>query len=208
MKKITLIIFFITSYSIAKCQLDQGNWLAGGSASLSFANGETTNNVGVQKSNYTDLSVLPDVGYFLIDKLAVGLKPGFTFHNYHYEDLINNGNVAGSGGHAVMSWFDIGPFVRYYFLPNSDDQRVNLLAEANYSHGWANQYPGKGDRDNYSLYGGPVVFFNSTAALEFLIGYSSSNTKTYGLNTSQDDIKIKRNSLRFSLGFQIYLQNK
>ena len=205
MKKFTLFIILITAYSAAKCQIDKGNWLVGGNGSLALSKGEIISNLGTQKTNYTDLSILPNIGYFLFDRFAIGLKPKYTYSKYKSGDLINNGNIVGSGGYSLTNWLDIGPFARYYILPS--DQRINFLTEFDYSYGWSFVSPRKSTRYNYSVYGGPSVFFNSTASIELLIGYNSLKINNPAVSTD-NGFTEKKNSFQVALGFQIYLQNK
>lgn len=200
---LTIITFLFLSYS-ANSQITKGNWLVGGSANFSSANGQSISGSGSQKYTNTDISISPNLGYFFIDKFAFGLKPGFTNNKNEGGDLINGGVVVGSGGHSNITWFDIGPFMRYYFLPV--ENRVNVFTEINYKYGTANNHPGKGNRYSYSFYAGPVVYFNSSVGIEFTIGYNSSKSTLKGLNSSNDDYTSKNNMFQIGIGFQIHLE--
>lgn len=138
--------------------------------------------------------------------MAVGLKPGFTYNKANYGDLINDGVLVASGGYSNTTWFDIGSFLRYYFLPT--DNQINLFSEVNYNYGIENTHPGKGNRSSYSFNAGPVVYFNSSVGIEFTIGYNSSKSISYGLNSSKDDYTVKMNSFQVGLGLQIHLEKK
>lgn len=146
-KWIFIIALFLST--ITQGQITKGIWLVGGSANFSSANGETISNTGTQKSIFLDISASPNIGYFIADKFAVGLKPSFTYSKADYGGLINDGVQVAGGGYSHITWFDFGPFIRYYFLPT--DNRINVFAEGNYSHGTANTNPGKGKRNSYSF---------------------------------------------------------
>lgn len=138
-RQIVLLSAFLMTGFIANAQLDKGIWLVGGSANFSSTNGETIYNGGIQKSTYLDISVSPDIGYFIADKFAVGIKPSFSYSKADYGELIDEGIPVAGGGYSHIMWFDIGPFIRYYFLPIGN--RVNIFAEGNYLCGTANTKP-------------------------------------------------------------------
>ena len=201
-------IFIITLLlsTATQAQLTKGNWLVGGTANFSSANGETISSAGTQKSTYINISASPTVGYFIADQFAIGLKPSLSWFKANYGQSIREGLPTAGGGYANETWFDVGPFIRYYFLPT--DNQVNLFAEANYSHGIQWNHPGKGKRDSYSFFAGPAIYLNSSVAIEFAVGYNSTKSVTYGLNSSNDDYRSKRNSFQLSIGFQIHLEKE
>jgi len=203
--KISLFLILITAFSTANCQLNKGNWLVGGSATFSLSNGESISRSGSQKTDYTDIAVSPNIGYFLIDKFAFGLKPGFSYKWRNYGNVINEGNIVAGGGYSKDGFIDLGPFIRYYFLPI--DQRVNLVTELNYQHGWSITHPGKAKKYNYSFYCGPIVYFNSSVGLEFLVGYYATKTTTYDITATNIDNISKMNGFQINIGFQISLEN-
>jgi outer membrane protein len=56
--------------------------------------------------NYSDFYFLPEVGYFVIDKLAAGLFLDYNRYNEKYD----------GGDKDFDSKIIIGPFVRYYIM--------------------------------------------------------------------------------------------
>ena len=106
------ILFFgcLFSFSIVNGQLTKGNWLMGGNASFytyhdTYTSVDPANNTTAE---YTEVSVSVDLGYFFIDKLACGLRPGFS-------SFKGKGTSLG-GGTTNINRFFVGPFARYYFL--------------------------------------------------------------------------------------------
>ncbi len=184
MKKITNLFLFLLIITNSNAQLKKGNWLVGGNGSF------TMFKVLDEKSQFLQLS--PDIGYFFFDKFAAGLKPSYT---YSY------GKSTGTNSIAKNAGFYFGPFVRYYFL--SADKPFNILLEGSYQHGMET----KGDSwtttkyslNNFSFAAGPVIYFNSSVGLEFLVGYAQSKYVGETFHESR---------LQLGIGFQIHLEKE
>ena len=119
------------------------------------------------------------------DKFVVGLSPSFI---YGSNTIANTSTI-----------FNIGPFIRYYFL--NTETPFNLFAESGYKYG---SISGKGqitDQRLNTLFfsGGPVLYFNSAVGLEFIISYS--RTKVVGFTGVNNEIK-------FGIGFQFHLKKE
>ena len=178
----TFLLIIATCFIIknANSQITKGNWLVSGSASFSQLQSSSTATVQFKQTNF---QINPLVGYFVKDKFAVGLRPSLTY---------GSNNVANSN--TIIS---IGPFIRYYFL--KPENIINLFTEGSYTYGSST---GKGQTtgiklNTFSFSGGPVLYFNSSLGLEFIITYST--TKVVGFPGTN-------NELRFGIGFQIHLE--
>jgi hypothetical protein len=175
MKKTFFALLFIVAGLNLSAQIRKGQWLAGGNVNwTSSFNTYTTD-------RSTLITIMPDAGYFFIDKLAGGMKLNFVINNpsndYH-------------------NWlYGFSPFVRYYILPPS--KTINIFAEAAY--GW-NRDDIQGFHSTsheWSVSAGPAFFFNPHVALEVALMYTntsgqvftSGNAETFGMN----------------IGFQVYL---
>lgn len=179
-----LTFIFHSSYS----QLTTGNWLVGGSGSY-FSSKSTFNSPSFsQESDGFDLSVSPNVGYFLLDRFAVGLSPTFSWSKFKDN----------SGANSNIKRFLIGPFARYYFL--NTDKPYNILVASAYQYGTYSFKPTKGNIQNFSAAVGSVIFFNSSVGLEFTIGYSSR------IEDIRDSYKTTQKGLQVGIGLQIHLQ--
>ena len=181
-KTFLLIIAVCFLIKNANSQITKGNWLVGGSASFSSLKSSSTATLQFKQTN---IQITPLVGYFLMDKFAVGLNPSLT---YGSNNLANNSTI-----------ITIGPFVRYYFL--KPENVFNLFTEGSYAYGSiTGKGQGTGQRLNtYSISGGPVLYFNSSVGLEFIIAYST--TKIVGFSGINNEI-------RFGIGFQIHLEKE
>jgi len=174
--------FFLTSLIIvlfsitANSQITKGNWMVGGDGSFySF----TTERAGYENTHSTSVRINPNINYFIIDKLAIGIKIGTSFNRY-------------------STSLGVNPVVRYYFLkPN---KMFNLFSEAsfgyskNFSKNIKNYYS-----NGFTLKTGSVVFLNQSVGLEFGIEYIQGED---GLN---DNIS---KTIIAAFGLQIHLEKK
>jgi hypothetical protein len=183
MKK-TILLFLILSifYNDANSQITKGNWLVGGNATFSRLQNSSTASAQFKQTNF---EIRPLLGYFLKDKFAIGIDPSLTFAS---NNILNTNTI-----------ITIGPFFRYYFLDT--DNRVNLFAETGYDYGSiTGKGQGKGQHLNTFLFsGGPVIYFNTSVGLEFIIAYST--TKIVGFSGYN-------NKIQFGIGFQIHLEKE
>lgn len=176
----TLLFLSSTTY----CQLTKGNWLAGGNASFSSVRNSST---GSTIYNQSTIALSPNVGYFFADKFAVGLRPSIVF----VKSSLGNSNK--------FTDFKVAAFGRYYLLEPS--KIYNIVTEASYGIG-ISKVSGQNDQLNvktYAFSGGPVIFFNSSVGLEFLVSYSSTKA---ALNQGRN------NEIRLGIGFQIHLEKE
>jgi len=184
MKTIIILAAALLYLNQANSQTTKGHWLLGGNVNFSLTTYKSE--AGQTNTGYV-FQANPNVGYFIVDKFAIGLKAGI-------------GREASKGtGTAIFSKFtdaNFGPFVRYYLL--STENQFNILIEGAYQKGFIKgDSPRKTFKNTFSFAVGPVIYFNSTAGLEFLIGYSSS--KYVGFAGSNGTIQ-------FGLGIQFHLE--
>jgi hypothetical protein len=176
-KSILLFFTAFTFYNHANCQITKGNWLVGGSGQFQKQRED------LRGSDIRGLviSASPDIGYFIFDKLGVGIKGDLS-----YSRIKTTGNVSKS------TFLAMGPFARYYFL--AIDNRINLFCEAIYQHTIDFH---SFHQNDLTFAAGPVIFFNSSVGLELTAKYSRSNS----------EISLtKAKTLFLSLGFQIHLE--
>jgi hypothetical protein len=189
--KFFALSMFLFTVSV-NAQITKGNWMVGGNAS--FSSQETYSNKGM-KDNISQKTVQlkPNLGYFLIDKFAIGARLGYEgtfFEDYGY-------------GATKSNSFFVGPFVRYYFL--KPEKVVNVFVENSYTLG-ETYYRGAIEYQNnsrlektYSFMAGPVVYFNSSVSMEFTLQYSSTDIKS-------EEVDLTNNKFQVGLGLQIYLE--
>lgn len=186
---ISILLFSLT----AKSQLDRGIWLVGGNGNFLTSKYEYSSPTFSSTSDRLNISISPTVGYFIIDKLAVGLRTSFSK---------NKDQVNGTGGlFTNVNRFTLGPFAKFYFLEK--DKQYNLIADVSYQYGLYSFKPTKGNSKTFNASIGPVIYFNTSVGLEFLLGYYSTK-ETIKQN---GDITTKQSGFQIGIGFQIHLEN-
>ena len=185
LKTIPLIIISCYFIKTANSQITKGTWMLSGTISFSSTN---YNSDAGSKSNYINLQVYPHVGYFFADKFAAGLNAGIN----RYGTKAISTNVYDS-----YTDFNTGPFVRYYLL--AVDNQINIVTEGSYMYGFfgGGQSQRSTSKNTYAFNAGPVIYFNETAGLEFLVGYSSY--KYVGFSG-------RDNTIQLGLGLQVNLR--
>lgn len=182
LKSFVIIIAAIFLSAKSFGQITKNTWLLSGNAS--FLSQKNSSAASLQYKQ-TDFQISPTIGYFIIDKFAVGLKPSFTYGK--------NNLIAGGDAQTI---FLIGPFARYYLLQT--DRPFNLLFEGSYSYTSLNQ-ASESKQHTFFIGTGPVLYFNTTVGLEFILGYST---------TKVVDFTGTNNGIRFGIGLQIHLEKE
>lgn len=189
MKKPFTFLFTVICFT-AQAQLNQGVWLAGGTGKLYSYTSHYSSATYNTEASYTQIDLSPNIGYFVVDKLALGIRPTFSSIK---------GKVTTPGDlYTNVQRYWIGPFGRYYFL--SPDQPVNIVTDLSYQFGFLKAPRQNGKLNTFSAMAGPVVYFNSSVGLEFLLGYSSS------LEDVENSNKEVRKGFQIGIGFQIHLE--
>ena len=176
MKKIVLVLSLITIGVTSFSQINKGQWLVGGSASLDISKQGDDDD-----SKFTSVNISPDAGYFFIDNFAAGARVSFQ-------------SMKVKSAEDASTSILFAPFARYYFLPAM--QKVNIFADASYGFGSVKA----GDSESFNQFAiaaGPAVFLSPNTALEFTVQYRSAGGDAYG-----DD---RMNDFGFNVGFQVHL---
>lgn len=182
MKKIQLFLCSALFFAAAaQSQITKGNWLVGGSASFSSFESKFHNNGSDITQTGLSFQINPNVGYFFVDKLAVGILPAFGYYN-----------PSGSNNNSYSYGF--GPFIKYYFL--KPDKLINPFAQASFGFNEGrNEASSISKSSGYDLKAGTAIFFNSSVALEVAINYDYNKID----NTQNNNISL-------AIGFQIHLE--
>ena len=187
MKLITLLCISLAITTGAAAQIKKGQFLIGGNISF-----ESIENEGNYAANYEtkNFFVSPNIGYFIIEKLAGGLR--FDLRSYRSTSPNNYRQTNTS----------VSPFIRYYFLPSTKNINVFIdLGYLSYKSKYTNMQPQsssyKDKSSGYSISAGPVMFLTKQVALEFILGYKY--IKADGFND------YKSSTFNTGLGLQIHL---
>lgn len=202
MKKTSFLFFTLFYVSICcKAQLDKGTWLVGGNGNIDFYKQDFKSDYTTYTAKITKIDIDCSIGYFIKDKLVLGLRPTFFFEN---GKIYDNGNATGEIG--TRTKLLTGPFIRYYFLEKN--KSFNILTDISYQYG-INVDPipnnkSKGIVRQFTASAGLELFFNSVVGMEILAGYKNKYEDIdYGNGFFYSD---KKNSFQINIGFQIHLQ--
>lgn len=134
---------------IANSQIKKGQFLVGGKIGFSAANYGRS-----PTSNYktTNIFISPNIGYFIIDKLAAGAKIDFWS---------NHQSLGESSSTTTLT--TLSPFASYYFLHPA--KMVNIFVDISYNN-YKNKYTNQSQPSNtygsngYTIAAGPSIFLN------------------------------------------------
>ena len=177
--KLLLASFFLSTF-ISNAQIAKHNWLMGGNLGFSYITAQ-------QNSKTTEIDLQPNVGYFIVDKLAIG-----TLLNYNYTKSKDN------FGTIEIKSSNIGPFLKYYIL--NKDKGTNIFLESAYNFSLQKE----NKNTEFSSKIGVAFFLNSSVAFEASIRYGLKKFK-YPNNILPDS---SSNNFIFGLGFQIHLEKE
>lgn len=187
MRILLLLSLSLILTNTATSQINKGHFLVGGN--INFESVKIDGD-GVYITSYktTTFFVSPNIGYFIIPKLAGGLR-------------LNIGVYKQSSAVYSQTNISLSPFLRYYLL--SQKQKFNILVDASYinmkskTRIQGNPTPVIERTTGYNITVGPSLFLNQHVALEFLLSYKQTQLK---------DISDNKNSaVNAVLGLQIHL---
>ncbi len=220
MKKITLLtVFMLTiSFGFLNAQTNQGKVLLGVSSTLSlYGTGSDLMNLGYSSvksksdadgfeesdpDKMTSINLLPKVGYFVIDNLALGLDVNIAL------STTKDGEDSDKYSQTLLS---VGPFIRYY-IPTS---KVLPFFEINGSLGSINNKNDYSDNTYYedveykssvmSIGGGIGLAapLGDRVTFDVLAGYNSLTVKDKEDN--DDNYRTVIGTLGLKIGFTILL---
>lgn len=188
--KLFILLFFAAFTTKAYSQLNKKTWLVGGNAKFYSYNSDYSSSTYNSTAKYTQIDLSAPIGYFVADKVVFGVKPTF---------FSNKGKVTSAGGGSTnVQRYLVGPYGRYYILDK--ERQYNIVSEASYQFGFFGGKLIDGNLSTFSASAGPVIYFNTTVGIEFLLGYSYSKEDVKGGN------KEVRKGLQIGIGLQIHLE--
>ena len=199
-KTLTICSLLLTLCTFA--QLEKNTWLVGGNGSINSYNRDYafidqfgTNSLIRYKSQLYEMS--PKIGYFFFNKFAGGLKISLVHEKSDSTTIMGNSG----GGSTNTFYYAVGFYARYYLLDK--EKLFNIVIESEYQKG--NKQLDSGITSNFNqlnLSAGPTVFFNSSVAMEFLLGYKRTESR---LNDSSQ-ANLLDNGFQALIGFQVHLK--
>lgn len=198
MKKF-LLLLSLSAFGFVNAQTEKGSWVVGGSTTIGFnsvntkekSDGESYDGPKVSTFNFT-----PSVGYFVMDKLAVGLDLGYTSITTKYND-------DGYTDKYTTSTFSILPTATYYF---TTDSKVYPYLGAGLGYASAKEkedrYETTVDGFAWKAKGGIAYFITDKVAIDLGVSFNqfSNKEKEYGY-----EYKTIVNTFGVGAGLSIFL---
>jgi hypothetical protein len=166
MKKIIpLLMILLVCNLITLAQVEKGKWFLAGYSHLNFDIGKEKDKIGgttTEDHKYFEIDFMPAMGYFVIDKLPVGLFLDCYYDKYSSDSY-----------ESKTTQFIIGPFVRYYIL---ELNKLFPYAEGRIGIGqhidkYEDNDPEKSNYSTAQLGVGASYFFTNHLAFDGLLGY-------------------------------------
>ncbi|MDV3951396.1 hypothetical protein CMT77_04110 [Elizabethkingia anophelis] len=181
MKKNLLIGAFALLGFAASAQTEKGSWVVGGSTSIGFNNVSTkvkSDNTTFDGPKVNTFTIAPSAGYFVIDKLSVGLDLAYTNATTKYD-----------GAKTTSNAFAILPTATYYFTDNSVIKPYLGAGIGYASNTEKEEYRGKSneytvDGFAWKVKGGFAYFFTPSIAADLGLSYSQFSNKDNGVRTN------------------------
>lgn len=210
-QKSILILLLLFSSTIVFGQLEKGKFFIQGSSSIGFSSEKytyTSGGTSTESSKTTHFSFSPKAGYFVIDNLPVGLAINVSTYK---TKAISGSNESHSND------LTIGPFARYYFLPQD---KLKPMAELYFGVGGSKDKSTSSGYNSESKYGifeysigaGASYFVSDHIAFDFLLSYNSykynlkSETNSSGVkSTTSTDSSDKYTGIGIKLGVVVIL---
>jgi hypothetical protein len=189
MKRFFYFTFLLFMANNTFAQLTKGHWLVGGSGKFYSYKNEYSTSSFTSNGKYTQIDLSPNIGYFLADKFVLGVKSTISSIK---GDFTATSGVGGTDNQRYL----FGAFGRYYFLEEA--KQTNILVDVSYQAGILRGLS-KGNLSNFSVSAGPVIYFNPSVGIEFLLGYATD------LENTENQVREQKNGFQFSIGLQIHL---
>ncbi|CDN73780.1 OmpW family outer membrane protein [Elizabethkingia anophelis] len=181
MKKNLLIGAFALLGFAASAQTEKGSWVVGGSTSIGFNNVSTkvkSGNTTFDGPKVNTFTIAPSAGYFVIDKLSVGLDLAYTNATTKYD-----------GAKTTSNTFAILPTATYYFTDNTVIKPYLGAGIGYASNTEKEEYRGKSNEYTvngfaWKVKGGFAYFFTPSIAADLGLSYSQFSNKDNGVRTN------------------------
>lgn len=197
MKKV-LLVAAIALFGTASAQMEKGSWVVSGSTALGFnsltakltSEGETDSSPSLNVFTLT-----PSAGYFVMDKLAIGLDLGYASMSVNQD-----------GDKASLNLFSVMPAGTYYFKSGS-----NVIPYLSAGLGYATVSLNYKENNTtttesfdgfmWKAKGGFVYLLNQNVGLDLGVGYNNVSH-----NNSAEDFKVSLGSFGINAGISVFLK--
>lgn len=196
MKKILVMLAFVSSAFFVEAQTTSGQMMIGGSLAFSSVNYDNNNG-----SDYSSFTLSPSFGYFVKDNFVVGASLS-----------LGNAKSGTGAGQNTTSSFSVGPFARYYKFTSSE--QFAFFGQAGISFGNSKSENGntitdKSNSVSFSIAPGFAYFFNEHWAAELSIaGFRIQNSSSDNFpGNDRTSVTFDVSSFNPSLGLRYHFGN-
>lgn len=205
MKKL-LLTGAVALFGLSNAQMTKGDWVISGDTGVGFNNVTTTVKVGDQSVDgpkVNTFSISPSVGYFVIDKLAVGIELGYINATTKYQGL-----------KSKTSSFSVMPTATYYFTNSSKlvpflgagigYASVKNSGETNFM-GLIASSETTTDGLAWKVKGGVTYMATQSLGINLGVSYDQFSNKETIMNT---DVKTNVKTFGVNVGFSYFIKAK
>ncbi|MGY0040921.1 outer membrane beta-barrel protein [Pedobacter sp. NJ-S-72] len=181
MKKLLLSLIAVSALAFTtQAQTEKGKFMLGGNVEF-----DSNKANGASKAN-TTFNIVPSVGYFVTDNLAIGTGVGFQTSKNHVDVA---GTVAGFT--TKKQAFVVAPFARYY---KGITEQFKFFSDKSVPMAFGNNKLGDNDGNNYAK-----VSKSTEIGVALSPGFAFFPSKKFGIEFSvrginYNDITIKDNN--------------
>ncbi|MEJ5104191.1 outer membrane beta-barrel protein [Chryseobacterium sp. MYb328] len=212
MKKL-LLASAIVLFGLSNAQMTKGDWVISGNTGMGFNNIATTVKVGGKSTDSPKVnmfSITPSVGYFVIDKLAVGIDLGYVNRTTKYDDV-----------KSTNSTFSVMPTATYYFTnssklvpflgagigygSNKEKASFSGIRNGIYDPILIQDTETTTDGLAWKVKGGVTYMATSSLGINLGISYDQFSSKETIMNT---EVKTNINTFGVNVGFSYFIKGK
>ncbi|WP_294308977.1 OmpW family outer membrane protein [uncultured Chryseobacterium sp.] len=205
MKKL-LLAGAVALFGLSNAQMTKGDWVISGNTGFGFNNVTTKVKAEGQSADgpkVSTFSLTPSVGYFVIDKLAVGIDLGLTSATTKYE-----------GTKSTTTSFSVMPTATYYF--SNDSKFVPFLGAgigyASVKNKGEVNFMGLSSSDEtttdglaWRVKGGVTYMATQSLGINLGVSYDQFSNKETFMGT---DVKTHVNTFGVNVGFSYFIKAK
>lgn len=214
MKKLLLKILALFTISSTFAQTNQGQINVGASSNLSFTfqngniefDGEDIGDI----PDITTFEFSPQIGYFVVDNLLLGLGTSISSEKFSTENEFSNFE-------DKSTTFAIGPLLRYYFLNENikpylqgsiayATNKIESKSEFDSDFGFENTETIEQKQNGFAFGfdAGVAFFLNKVISLDLGVGYARTSLSPNNGDDGEEDVKSKSNIIGAVVGFNLF----
>jgi len=198
MKKFFLLAIVLVSTNVILAQTEQGKFVLSGATGLQFLSSNIEVEYDGQSSGdmtQNSFTIIPSIGYFVMDNLAVGMTANFSSTTQK-----NEGYKTKTTSTMIL------PTVLYYFpvagnLKPLVQVGAGLMSFSKENKNSENSYKDKFSGLALNFGGGASYFINDYVSLNFGVSYTMANLE----NSNDSDYVQKQGNFAGNIGLSIFL---